>query len=68
MIFPPRQQEVANWLAAGKTNNEIGQILGISPLTVKNHVQIILRKLNVPNRTAATAAILRSKHDTEPAH
>jgi DNA-binding CsgD family transcriptional regulator len=39
----------------GKSNIEIGMILGISGLTVKNHVQNILRKLNVQNRTQAVA-------------
>ena len=37
----------------GKTNLEISVILDISPLTVKNHVQNILRKLNVQNRNHA---------------
>jgi transcriptional regulator EpsA len=45
-----REREVLQWLKAGKTNWEIAQILGISPYTVKNHVQNILRKLNVQNR------------------
>ena len=43
----------------GKTNWEISSILGISPLTVKNHVQNILRKLDVQNR--GQAAIKASK-------
>ena len=42
----------------GKSNYEIGTILGISPLTVKNHVQKILRKLNVQNRTHAVGRAL----------
>lgn len=45
-----RERQVLQWLKAGKTNWEIAQILGISPNTVKNHVQNILRKLNVQNR------------------
>jgi len=48
-----REREILNWLKNGKTNWEIAQILGISPLTVKNHVQNILRKLNVQNRSHA---------------
>lgn len=48
-----REREVLQWLKTGKTNWEIAQILGISPYTVKNHVQNILRKLNVQNRSHA---------------
>jgi len=48
-----REQEVLQWVKKGKTNWEIAQILGISLYTVKNHVQSILRKLNVQNRSHA---------------
>ena len=48
-----REQEVLQWINNGKTNWEIAQILDISPLTVKNHVQNILRKLEVQNRRHA---------------
>lgn len=50
-----REQEILVWLQRGKTNQEIGVILEISALTVKNHVQRILRKLNVHNRAEAAA-------------
>ena len=50
-----REREVLQWLRSGKTNWEIAQILDISPNTVKNHVQNILRKLNVENRSHAAA-------------
>jgi transcriptional regulator EpsA len=52
-LLTSREQEVLKWIHLGKSNIEIGTILGISPLTVKNHVQKILRKLNVQNRTQA---------------
>ena len=48
-----REEEILRWVALGKSNFEIGAILAISPLTVKNHVQKILRKLNVVNRAQA---------------
>lgn len=48
-----REQEVLRWMYLGKSNMEIGLILGISPLTVKNHVQAILRRLDVQNRAQA---------------
>ncbi len=53
-----RQVEIMRWVHEGKSNIEIGLILGISALTVKNHVQKILRKLNVQNRTQAVAKCL----------
>ncbi len=54
----PREQEILKWIYLGKSNFEIGAILGISPLTVKNHVQKILRKLNVVNRAQAVGKAL----------
>jgi transcriptional regulator EpsA len=48
-----REREVLKWVYLGKSNIEIGMILGISALTVKNHVQEILRRLNVQNRAQA---------------
>ena len=54
----PREQEILRWIHLGKSNFEIGTILSISPLTVKNHVQKILRKLNVQNRTHAVGRAL----------
>ncbi len=57
----PREQEVLHWIYVGKSNYEIGSILKISPLTVKNHVQKILRKLNVVNRTQAVGKALETR-------
>ena len=54
-ILSEREVQVLAWIRDGKTNHEIGQILSISPLTVKNHVQKILRKLSVSNRAQAVA-------------
>mgnify|MGYP001810469055 CR=1 FL=1 len=52
-ILSKREIQVLHWVRNGKTNAEISQILGISPPTVKNHVQKIMRKLNVNNRAQA---------------
>lgn len=54
-VLSAREIQVLEWVREGKTNQEIGQILDISPLTVKNHIQKILRKLNVNNRAQAVA-------------
>lgn len=50
-----REVEVLRWIQRGKRNSEIGTALGISALTVKNHVQNVLRKLGVQNRAQAVA-------------
>ena len=49
----PREREVLHWLAGGKTDRDIGDILGISPRTVHKHLQRIYEKLGVETRTAA---------------
>jgi DNA-binding CsgD family transcriptional regulator len=53
-----REAEVSVWMAAGRTNAEIGQILGIHPVTVKKHLEHIFEKLGVENRTAAAGLIM----------
>jgi DNA-binding CsgD family transcriptional regulator len=50
-----REREVLDWLARGKTDRDIGDILGISPRTVHKHLQRIYEKLGVETRTAAVA-------------
>lgn len=49
----PREREVFHWLEQGKTNEEIGIILGISHHTVKNHLERVFQKLGVHNRREA---------------
>jgi DNA-binding CsgD family transcriptional regulator len=60
-----REHEVLEWMAHGKTNAEIAAILGISLHTVKRHVEKILQKLGVPNRSAA--ALSRRLEEIGPA-
>lgn len=50
-----REREILDWMRQGKSNQEISQILGISPLTLKAHVRKIYRKLDVADREAAVA-------------
>jgi LuxR family maltose regulon positive regulatory protein len=50
-----REQEVLEWLSQGASNQEIAHALVIAPNTVKRHVQAILAKLGVRNRTQAVA-------------
>lgn len=53
----PRQQEVLHGLLLGKPNKLIANELGISPETVKDHVQAIFRALGVRTRTQAVLAV-----------
>jgi DNA-binding CsgD family transcriptional regulator len=53
-----RERQVLEWLAAGKTDREIGEILGMSPRTVQKHLQHIYEKLGVETRTAAVMRAL----------
>ena len=54
----PREAEVLRWVAAGKTNREIGLILSLSPRTVTKHLEHIFAKLGVETRTAAASRAL----------
>lgn len=63
-----RQIQILQWLHEGKSNREIAEILSISPFTVKNHVQNILRKLNVKNRTEAVSFALSIRLITAQPH
>jgi DNA-binding CsgD family transcriptional regulator len=50
-----REAEVLQWLAAGKSNIDIGKILAISPRTVEKHLERTFERLGVETRTAAAA-------------
>ena len=50
-----RESEVLTWVALGKTNPEVGTILGARPRTVAKHLERIFVKLGVETRTAAAA-------------
>lgn len=53
-----RETEVLTWIAQGKTNYEIGVILSACTGTICKHVEHILCKLDVKNRTAAAVIAL----------
>lgn len=55
----PRELEVVTRLADGMTNQQIGEVLGLSSRTVKTHVQNLLAKLDAPDRTGAVARAFR---------
>jgi CheY-like chemotaxis protein/DNA-binding CsgD family transcriptional regulator len=55
-----RESEVLYWAIKGKTNRDIGDILGTSPRTVNKHLEHVFAKLGVETRTAA-ASLAASK-------
>jgi DNA-binding NarL/FixJ family response regulator len=52
----PRQREVLNLLCQGKVNKEIASILGMSDDTVRTHLKMVFRSLDVHTRTEAVLA------------
>jgi DNA-binding NarL/FixJ family response regulator len=54
----PRQREIVRLIARGNSDREIGSKLGITTSTAQKHVHELLRRLDVPNRAAAVAAML----------
>lgn len=55
-----REAEVLLWIANGKANRDIGEILGISPRTVNKHLEQVFAKLGVENRASAAALAIRA--------
>jgi LuxR family transcriptional regulator/LuxR family quorum-sensing system transcriptional regulator CciR len=53
VTLSPREGEILTWVARGKSNSIIGDILGISPNTVDTHLRRIYEKLDVADRTTA---------------
>ncbi len=58
-----REAEVLHWVALGKTNRDVGDILGMSPRTVDKHLQHVFAKLHVETRTAAASLVLNRAFD-----
>ncbi|GKT25779.1 response regulator transcription factor [Acidovorax sp. SUPP3334] len=61
-----REAEVLYWLVKGKTNRDIGDILGASPATVKKHLERVYVKLGVETRTAAAGIAMARIRQTHP--
>jgi DNA-binding NarL/FixJ family response regulator len=62
----PRETEVLSWLAKGKTNRDIGEILGSSPATAKKHLERVYVKLGVETRTAAAGVAIKRIRELQP--
>jgi DNA-binding CsgD family transcriptional regulator len=54
-----REREVLDWLATGKTNRDIADIIGAKRRTVEKHLEHIYEKLGVETRTAAVMRAYR---------
>jgi CheY-like chemotaxis protein/DNA-binding CsgD family transcriptional regulator len=61
-----RESEVLYWVVKGKTNRDIGDILGSSPATVKKHLERVYEKLGVETRTAAAAMAMQRVRGLNP--
>jgi DNA-binding NarL/FixJ family response regulator len=55
-----REAEVLLWIAHGKSNRDIAEILDLSPRTVNKHLEQIYAKLGVENRASAAALAVRT--------
>jgi DNA-binding CsgD family transcriptional regulator len=53
----PREREIMDLVAEGRTNAEIAERLWVSPVTVRKHLENVYAKLGVHTRTAAAALI-----------
>ncbi|WP_416407433.1 response regulator [Agrobacterium rosae] len=58
-----RESEVLLWIAKGKSNRDIGDILGLSARTVNKHLEQIYVKLGVENRASAAVKAAHILHD-----
>ena len=54
-----REQQCLHWVSLGKTDSEIGQILSISPRTVRFHVENAKQKLRAKTRVQAVAEVMK---------
>ncbi len=61
-----REIEVLYWLCQGKTNNEIGTILGIAGRTAETHALRIYPKIGVENRYGAISTVSRLQNANGP--
>jgi len=57
--LPPRELQCLQWCSEGKTNWEIGRILGISERTVEHHIGSAVRRLGCTSRVQGVALALR---------
>jgi DNA-binding CsgD family transcriptional regulator len=57
-LLTPREIDCMRWAVKGKSDTDIGSILGISHTTVKFHIERVKKKLDVKTRTQAVATLI----------
>jgi DNA-binding CsgD family transcriptional regulator len=62
MDLTPREAQILEWIATGKSDWQIGQILDISNKTVNYHAENLKRKFGVATRIQVVVAALRDGH------
>ena len=60
LTLTQREAEVLLWVARGKSNRDIAEILTSRPRTVNKHLEQIYAKLGVENRASAAALAMRT--------
>ncbi len=71
VLLTTREKRVLQLVGEAGTNKEIAAVLGISPATVKRHIENILRKLCLKNRIEAALYAVGLQHcplDVRPAN
>jgi DNA-binding CsgD family transcriptional regulator len=57
-----RERQVAELVAEGRSNREIGERLGLSPKTIANHLNRVFARLGLGSRAELAALVERSRH------
>lgn len=66
-VLTRREWEILDLVRRGHSNIEIGRLLGISRITVRNHLTNVYDKLNVSNRQQAVARAFKLTPPADPA-
>lgn len=66
--LPPRQRQVLDLVAEGKSNKEIARDLGLSCGTIKVHLALLFKTLGVTTRSAAAVSLVRHLQAQAQAH
>ena len=62
MDLTPRETQILEWIASGKSDWQIGKILAISKKTVNYHAENLKRKFGVSTRIQVVVAAMRGGH------
>lgn len=60
LTITKREAEVLLWVAQGKSNKQIADVLSLSPRTINKHLEQLFPKIGVDNRAAATSVAIRT--------